>query len=27
VFLVASIKAFTALRRPAVWHGFRSNRG
>jgi hypothetical protein len=25
VFLVASIKAFAALRRPAVWHGFRSN--
>jgi hypothetical protein len=27
VFLVASIKAFAALRRPAVWHGFRTSRG
>jgi hypothetical protein len=27
VFLVASIKAFAALRRPAVWHGFRTSPG
>jgi hypothetical protein len=27
VFLVASIKAFATLRRPAVWHGLSTNRG